>query len=71
MHVTLITKYSKTSTQWEAIKQLLDGLPLVDPKNDKKFFPGDPVISSFNHAVYIGFVMPFELKAKLTPGKDN
>ena len=62
-------------------QKLLDGLSLVTPRADatdqmgnptdqKKFFPGDPVISSFNHAVYIGFVMPFELKAKLTP-KDN
>ncbi len=42
--------------------KILDGFPLVDPKNDKKFFPGDPVISSFNHALYIGLVMPFELK---------
>ena len=64
-------------------QQLLDGLPLVatpledtkdqmgNRKDPEKFFPGDPVISSFNHAFYIGFVMPFELKAKLTPGKDN
>ena len=56
-------------------QQLLDGFPLVatpsgKAEDSKRFFPGNPVIPSTNQAVYIGFVMPFELRAKLTP-KDN
>ena len=51
-------------------QKLLDGLPLEDPTHEdkEKFFPGDPVISSFNSAIYIGFVFPIELKKMITPG---
>ena len=54
-------------------QKLLDGLPLVNPmdKDKAKFFPGDPVISSFNSAIYIGFVVPIGLKKMITQGGDD
>ena len=44
-------------------QKLLDGLPLVDPtdKDKARFFPGDPVISSYNSTFYVGLVTSLNL----------
>ncbi len=49
----------------------LDGLPLEDPnsENGDNFFPGDPIISSFNSAIHVGFVIPIDLKGFFTQGE--
>ena len=55
------------SNEGTETQKLLDGLPLADP-NKKKFFLGDPVISSTNHGLYFGFVTSIGLKEMITLG---
>jgi len=40
----------------------LDGLPLNDPKTQKPFFPSAPIIESYNTAIFLGVVIPVNLK---------
>ena len=49
-----------------AKQKLLDGLSLMEPGTKEKFFPGDPVISSYNHGLYVGFVVPVAFKKQIT-----
>ena len=41
--------------------KLFDGLPLVDG-NAMRYFPGSPIVDSFNHAFFIGLTFPIGFK---------
>ena len=42
-----------------------DGLPLTD-KDGNRWFPGNPIIDSFNHSVFIGLFFPIDIAKAIT-----
>ena len=64
--------FNKFDPADDGTRKFLDGLSLVEAtKDQKKFFPGDPVISGTNHGIYIGLVTSIGLKEMITPGGNQ
>ena len=51
---------------------LYDGFPLADPRteNGMNIFPGNPIIRSYNHSLFLGVFIPFDIRDMLS-GRDG
>ena len=57
-HKSRYSRFEKLASDQE----LYDGFRLIDPRTDQPFFPGNPIIDSYNNTWFLGAFIPLDFR---------